>query len=454
MRAARILGLVAVLALGCGGKSTRSAASEPAALAVVARAPGLGVDATEAALTRPVEDALAAIPGVTALRATTGAGEATIVATVADEARLDPALEAARAGLAALQRRLPPTAEPLVIVRGDPEAPPARVVAIRGAWPAFELIALADEKLAPRLERLAGVGAVALAGGQRRVVEIAVDPAHLAATGVTLPDLATALEAPVDLPAGRIATGARDVTVRSTGPRASIEDLEARVVGAVGGAPVRIRDVAIVAETVTPSGAGPIALAIQFQRGADRARVEATIDAELAALRRELPAGVELTSDAAPARPVAIALTGPVRAELERLARRVGRELGAPPPPARPELEVEIDRARAAALGISAATIASVLAIAGGRPLGRTARGADLVVRVEDLRELEVPASGGARVPLTRVVTLRERPGGTRLRLDRAPAIAWTVPLPIEELRRRIAALALPAGYRAAILRR
>ncbi len=105
----------------------------------------------------------------------------------------------------------------------------------------------AEDYIKPRFERVSGVGSSNVYGGYEREMQVLVDPNALAARGITLSQMGTALSAENDnYSAGDFDEGKRRYTVRTIGEYSSPEDIENVIITRRGGAPVYVRDVATV----------------------------------------------------------------------------------------------------------------------------------------------------------------------------------------------------------------
>jgi len=101
-----------------------------------------------------------------------------------------------------------------------------------------------DDFVKPEFERVEGVAASNIYGGRRREMHVIVDPAQLAARGVTIAEIARALDDENrDYSGGDFDEGKRRYVVRTVGEYATAEDIESIVVAVRGGVPLYLRDV-------------------------------------------------------------------------------------------------------------------------------------------------------------------------------------------------------------------
>ncbi|MEO7729997.1 MAG: efflux RND transporter permease subunit, partial [Kofleriaceae bacterium] len=272
---------------------------------VVARAGQLAPDLVEARITRPLEEALALVPGVRHVAARTIRGAAELSLQLTDDADPLQAQQACRAAIEQVElprdttthvERVLPTAVPVITFNLAP---------VKGAHvDPRRLRELATRIVRPAFVRVTGVGGVELQGGREREVEIVVDPAQLAALHITPSQLATRLEASDQLLAvGRVFDEHQTLPIVVD---AQASDLEAIRRIPIASGPTGAIPLAAVAEVIDGSAdpdvivRGPageiVAISVARLPGASTTAVVAGITARVAELRaaRALPDDVEL----------------------------------------------------------------------------------------------------------------------------------------------------------------
>jgi multidrug efflux pump subunit AcrB len=175
------------------------------------------------------------------------------------------------------------------------------VLALTGADNA-ELVRQA-ERLRIRLLRLPGVEKIALQGEQEQRIYVEASHARLATLGIQPQVLVEALarQNPV-APAGVVETGATRIFLRVDGALDGLDAIRAVPVAAPDGRTLRLGDIATVSRgladppstAVRHRGQGAVLLAIAKQPGFNVLTLGDSLKAELATLRAELPAGLEL----------------------------------------------------------------------------------------------------------------------------------------------------------------
>ena len=145
-------------------------------------------------ITRPVEIALRAVPGVTGLRSTTSRGSAEVALSFAWGQDMAAATQAANGALAGLTADLPPGVR-FTVRRSDPTIFPVLGLSLTSdRRDGIALVQLAQLKLRPFLSSIPGVAGIDVLGGGSPEIAVEVDPARMTALGLTVADVATALQ--------------------------------------------------------------------------------------------------------------------------------------------------------------------------------------------------------------------------------------------------------------------
>lgn len=166
-----------------------------------------------------------------------------------------------------------------------------------------ELRTLHDWVVRPRLIRVPGIAEVNTLGGFAKQYEVRVDPSRLAKYGLTLDDIIGALEDNNNNVGGGPLEYAGEVTlVQGIGLAQSISEISSIVITSASGVPVRIRDVAEVAEGhqirrggTTANGQGEVVLGLAFMRmGENSWEVTMALEAAMKDIERLLPHDVRV----------------------------------------------------------------------------------------------------------------------------------------------------------------
>ncbi|MFU2210727.1 multidrug efflux RND transporter permease subunit [Solidesulfovibrio sp. C21] len=268
--------------------------------------PGASPDVMASAVTAPLERQFGQMPGLTQMTSVSSSGASIITLQFALSLSLDVAEQEVQAAINTASSLLPddlPT--PPVYSKVNPADTPILSLALTSdSLPLTEVQDLADTRLAQKISQLSGVGLVSVAGGQRPAVRIAANPTALAAYGITLEAVRTAVatanvnqaKGGFDGPHQSSILGANDQLLTS-------KEYRPLIVSYKNGRPVRLSDVATVtdgAEDVRQAawvnGKPAIVLNIQRQPGANVIAVVDRVKAILPSLRASLPAAVDLAT--------------------------------------------------------------------------------------------------------------------------------------------------------------
>lgn len=224
-------------------------AIDPPIVSVDVTYPGASAAVVETRVTQILEDALAGIEGVDTIDSRSQNGRASVTIEFTLSRDIEAAANDVRDAVSRVQDRMPEEADPPQIAKVESDAEVILWLNMRSdRMDALALTDYADRYVVDRLSALDGVARVQMAGGQRYAMRIWLDREALAARGLAVSDVETALlRENVELPAGRIESDTRDFTLRVQRSYQAPEDF-ARLTLAKGedGYLVRLGDVATV----------------------------------------------------------------------------------------------------------------------------------------------------------------------------------------------------------------
>ncbi|MEO7043570.1 MAG: efflux RND transporter permease subunit [Gemmatimonadaceae bacterium] len=265
-------------------------------ITVVAEGSSLGARQVEFSVTRPLEEAVSTIPGVTRVTSKSIRGASEISVTFAPNTDMQTALQLAQTRVSQIRNTLP-SAINVEVARLTPSLFPILSYNLEGTDPST-LYDIARYQIRPILSRVPGVGRVDVQGSSIREIEVVADPSTLAAQGLTYNDLATAIQDAISPAAvGRAARDYKQYLIVTDQEAHSIADIGAVVLP--NG--LHVRDVATVQmgeedPTMLVRGDGrPAALLnITRQPGGNTVDIADSVAAIAATIRKTLPAGVIL----------------------------------------------------------------------------------------------------------------------------------------------------------------
>ncbi len=270
-------------------------------IVVVAKAGQLSPDLVEAQVTRPLEQAVAVVPGVRHVRARTIRGAVELALQLTDDT--DP-LQAQYACAAAVDHVDLPKGTTTVVQRVLPTAVPVVTYNLSAApnsqADARRLREVAEHIVRPAIARAPGVGAIDILGGRVREVEVVISPTALAAIHVTPSALAAVIaQADQVVAAGRVFDQHQTLPVVLDAQAADLDQLRQLPIANGPSGPILLGAVASVEDgnedpDVIVRGPRGEAVAISVARRLGES-TPAVVDAVAGAIARvELPADVEL----------------------------------------------------------------------------------------------------------------------------------------------------------------
>ncbi len=256
-----------------------------------------------ASVTRPIEEAMGGIPGVNRITSVTARGGTEINMFFDWDLDIVQALQMVQGRISQMASQLPSTAEITDVDRLTFAIFPVAGYSLTSDKRSpMDLLDLAEYTIRPRLSRLDGVAAVNIQGGEKREVQVIVDPAKLVARGVEIGQVVEALSATniLESPGLMEENHSLELTVVS-GQTTDPDDLGKVVVAVVNGVPVSVSDVASVGTgaapaytIVTADGHPAVLLNIRRQPNANTIGVVDAVKAELAAMKASLPKDVAI----------------------------------------------------------------------------------------------------------------------------------------------------------------
>ena len=200
----------------------------------------------EAQVTKPIEDAVAAVNGVKHITSTLTDG----VSTTAIEFRMEKptadALQETKDAIAKIRGNLPSSIDEPVIQKIDVEGQSIQTFAATAPGMTLEQLSwYVDDVVLRKLRGISGVGRVERYGGVNRQINVDLDPAKLQALGVTAASVNAQLAAVnTDQGGGRGDVGGREQAIRTIGGARSLEQLGETKIALANGTVVRLDNLA------------------------------------------------------------------------------------------------------------------------------------------------------------------------------------------------------------------
>ncbi len=289
-------------------------------ISVSASLPGASPETMASAVATPLEQQFASIAGIDSMTSTSTLGGTQVTLQFNLDRDIDSAAQDVQAAIAAVQRRLPrDMPDPPSFRKSNPADDPILLLALSSATqPLSEVNEWAETVLAQRISTVDGVSQVQVLGSQKYAVRVRLDPRALAARGIGIDEVRTALNSNnTNLPAGTLDGAQKSTTLIATGQLRTAEGFRKIIVSYRNGAAVRLADIANVTDSVENDKAASwfmnklapsdeyslgentaqnrsILLFVQRQPGTNTIKVVDGIKELLPTFRAQLPASISL----------------------------------------------------------------------------------------------------------------------------------------------------------------
>lgn len=259
---------------------------------IVTQYPGVGPKDVERQITKPIEDAVSTLSGVTKITSDSVDSFSLITLEFNWNENLDSKLPSLREKVNTIMSRLP----------SDISGPPEFYTFSAADFPILTFVVKSDgdmeamknfisNQVIPYFQRVPGVASVSVKGTPDADVRIDLDLRRLANRRISPIDVLKALKANnVNLPAGNVSFHGGNLNVRSVGEFASLGDIRNVVVGVRNKVPIRVRDIATVVMGTAKrrlyslyDGKQALIIDVTKQRGSDTVKI---IDRVKAAAKR------------------------------------------------------------------------------------------------------------------------------------------------------------------------
>ncbi|MFT6555080.1 efflux RND transporter permease subunit [Alloalcanivorax venustensis] len=276
---------------------------DPPQVSVEVTYEGAAPEVLDTQIIQVVEGAIAGVEGVSRIESRSRLGSARTSVEFDLDRDLDIAANDVRDAVSRIINQLPEEAEAPVIAKSDSDARPIIWVTLSSDTLATqELTDFAERSLVDRFAVLDGVSEVNIGGERRYAMRVWLDRQRMAANGIAVNDIATALRANnVELPAGRLESDSRSFTVRADNRLATVEEFRDLVLRQQGSYQLRVGDVARVELGVEnddtelrANGETAVGLGIIRQSKANTVSVSDNVRAEIERIRENLPADIAL----------------------------------------------------------------------------------------------------------------------------------------------------------------
>ncbi|MDR2780017.1 MAG: efflux RND transporter permease subunit, partial [Synergistaceae bacterium] len=255
-------------------------------------------------VTDTLEARINTIEGIKNITSSSYEGRSVIVVEFDLNRNVDFAAADVRGKVSMAKGQLPDECDDPQVDKFDPSNMPIMNIAVEtdGQTDMKSLTRYVDNVVTERLQTVAGVGGVQLAGFRDREIRVWVNTDSLEAYALTTKDIKNAVYARhVELPAGRIETGAREYGIRLNGEYRSVAELSYVPVAYRNGAIIRLRDVARIEDDFEDKrsqslyeNSPTIMVQVRKQKGANEVALAREVRKRLEELNKTAPRGTKL----------------------------------------------------------------------------------------------------------------------------------------------------------------
>jgi multidrug efflux pump len=271
---------------------------------VSASLPGASPETMASAIATPLERQFGRIAGVTEMTSASSLGTTSITIQFDLSVDINAAARAVQAAINAARGQLPANLpnNPSYRKVNPADAPIMMLALTSDTYTKGQMYDAASTILQQKLAQVTGVGQVTVGGGSQPAVRVDLNPTVLNQLGIGLEDVRTVLNsANANRPKGQISDDSRTWSVTATDQLLRAADYEPLLIAYRNGAPIRLRDVAIVTDSVEDIRAFGLAdtkpsinLIIYRQPGANIIDTVDRIQSLLPQLNAQIPAGINL----------------------------------------------------------------------------------------------------------------------------------------------------------------
>jgi len=299
-----VLGIAGLMRMPVRELPDTSTAEVTVSVSYTGAAPGV----VDSEITSVIEGAISTVAGIKRISTGADLGGSRTVITFRQGRDIDQAASDVRAAVQAVASDLPEPAGEPEIEKNDSQGDPILWLTMTSdEMSATALTDFADRFVTDRLETLSGVAAVNTYGDRPYALRIWLAPAEMAARDITVGEITNALrDNNFELPAGRIESASRAYLLRTQTRLSDVEAFENLILRDSGVAQIRLGDVARVEigtenddSRFRANGETAIGLGVLRQSAANTLAISRAVNAEVDAIRQDLPEGTTLavTSD-------------------------------------------------------------------------------------------------------------------------------------------------------------
>ena len=261
-----------------------------------------GPESVEKSVTKVLEGQLVSVSGLKNLTSTSSSGSSSISLEFNYGTDLDSATNDIRDKISRVTRNLPDDAGSPTIFKMDSDSMPIIRIAVRGNRSNDDLKQIAEDQIVDLFEQVDGVAEASVSGGRDKIVRVDISQNRLAAYGLTMANVYSAIgKQNLELGGGKITEGTHDYTIRTTGEFSSIDEVNDTIITTLNGYGVKLSDIGTAylgykdkSSEVYINGQPGVYVSITKQSGKNTVTVAQKTREKLAEIQESLPSDIKL----------------------------------------------------------------------------------------------------------------------------------------------------------------
>jgi len=193
--------------------------------------PGASASEVETSVTKKVEDALSSLENLDRLTSNSQEGFMLVQAELKTGANPDIALQDAQRKVNAILGDLPEDVTAPAYSKFSSDDLPIMSIAVNAQMKPTEFYKLVEDRIQPRISKIAGVGQVSMAGGTEREIKVNVDSDKLKTYSLSILQVVQAVQkANQDFPTGKVEDNSKQYTIRLSAKYTNVDELRNTVI--------------------------------------------------------------------------------------------------------------------------------------------------------------------------------------------------------------------------------
>lgn len=258
---------------------------------------GAGPEEIENLITKPLEQTVATVENIEGVISYSNEGSSIILMQFAFGTDMDEVMLQLRENIDLIEGFLPEGTTAPIVAKLDPNAFPIIQMAVSSKGDLHTAQRMAEDVIAPRIERIEGTASAGVTGGMEQEVEVVLKEEALKGYNLNATYITQMLQAAnINLPGGTVKKGSNELTVRTIGEFKSIDEIRNLNISLTRGGTVRLKDISEVklvdkeqSSITKMDGKEVVQISVMKQSDGNTVNVAKAVNKELEKIRKEYP---------------------------------------------------------------------------------------------------------------------------------------------------------------------